>query len=85
MSKTTKLATYMQTSGASLTAKQISNQFGLKNPREAIRQLRQDGICVYANEATLAKGGKTTKYRVGRPTKAMVAAAYASFGSDLFA
>jgi hypothetical protein len=85
MSKTAKLATYMQTTGASLTAKQIKSQFGLKNPHEAVRQMRQDGICVYANEATLSKGGKTIKYRVGRPTKAMVAAAYAAVGGELFA
>tara|TARA_B110000503_G_scaffold309_1_gene431 strand:+ start:635 stop:892 length:258 start_codon:yes stop_codon:yes gene_type:complete len=85
MSQTAKLGTFLQSTGNSLTGKQITSQFGLKNPREAIRQLRQDGVCIYANEATLAKGGKTTTYRVGRPTKAMVAAAYAASGSELFA
>jgi hypothetical protein len=82
--KTSKLQAYMATSGAALTAKQIKKQFGLKNPHEAIRSLRQSGVCVYGNVATLSDGTKTVKYRVGRPTKAMVAAAYASAGGDLF-
>lgn len=84
MTKTAKLEAALKT-GASLTAKQISAQFGIKNPHEAVRQLRQSGVCVYANEAKLSKGGMTTKYRIGRPTKAMVAAAYASVGGELFA
>lgn len=84
MTKTSKLQAALK-SGASLTAKQIAAQFGIKNPHEAVRQLRASGVCVYANEAKLSKGGTTTKYRIGRPTQAMVAAAYASVGGDLFA
>ena len=84
MNKTAKLEAALKT-GSSFTAKQISAQFGIKNPHEAVRQLRQSGVCIYANESKLAKGGTTTKYRVGRPTKAMVAAAYAVLGGDVFA
>lgn len=83
MTKTAKLQKHLST-GATLTAKQITAQFGIKNPHEAVRQLRESGVCVYGNPATLSDGTKTTKYRIGTPTKAMVAAAYAAIGGDLF-
>lgn len=83
MTKTAKLQKHLST-GASLTAKQISAQFGIKNPHEAVRTLRESGVCVYGNPAVLSDGTKTTKYRIGRPTKAMIAAAYAMVGGELF-
>lgn len=83
MTKTDKLKVTLET-GSVLTAKQITSKFGLKNPNEAIRQLRKSGVCVYGNPATLSDGTKTVKYRVGNPSKAMVAAAYATAGGDLF-
>ncbi len=83
MTKTAKLQKHLST-GATLTAKQISAQFGIKNPHEAVRTLRESGVCVYGNPAVLSDGTKTTKYRIGRPTKAMVAAAYATFGGEMF-
>lgn len=84
VSKTAKLETFLKT-GASVTSKQITSRFGLKNPREAIRQLRQDGVCVYSNATTLSDGTKATKYRIGTPSKAMVAAAARLAGAELFA
>ncbi len=83
MTKIAKLQKHLST-GASMTAKQISAQFGIKNAHEAVRTLRESGVCVYGNPATLSDGTKTTKYRIGTPTKAMVAAAYAAIGGDLF-
>jgi hypothetical protein len=84
VSKTAKLETFLKT-GATVTAKQITSRFGLKNPHEAIRQLRQDGVCVYSNATTLSDGTKATKYRIGTPSKAMVAAAARLAGAELFA
>jgi tRNA-binding EMAP/Myf-like protein len=84
MNKTLKLQQFMTSTGTSLTAKQISSQFGIKNAYEAIRQMRESGVCVYANSTTLSNGTKTTKYRVGTPSKAMVAAAYALYGGEFF-
>ncbi len=79
MSKTAKLKAYLQT-GASVTPKQIKSMFKIANPSAAIFTLRQEGLCVYSNEATLYTGEKTTKYRVGAPSKRMVALA-AQFGA----
>lgn len=70
--------------GNTVTAAEIAGKFGAGNPHEVIRQLRIKGYAVYANETKLWDGTPTTKYRLGRPSKAMVAAAYAAIGSDLF-
>ena len=43
MSKQAKLLNYLST-GAEVTAKQISGSFGLKNPHDAIFQLRKQGV-----------------------------------------
>lgn len=72
MTKLAKLEAYL-TAGNELTAKQISSMFGLKNPTAAIHTLRHNGVCVYANKAKLADGTKTTKYRVGRASRKMIA------------
>lgn len=84
MSKIDKLKEAL-VGGEKLTAKQISARFGLKNPREAVRVLRNQGICIYANETTLSRGQRVVKYRVGSPSKAMVAAAARFAGAELFA
>lgn len=73
MTKLAKLEKYL-IAGNELTAKQITSMFGLQNPTAAIHSLRINGLCVYANKATLATGRETVKYRVGRPTRAMIAA-----------
>jgi predicted transcriptional regulator len=83
MSKQAKLLNYLST-GAAVTARQISGSFGLKNPHGAIYELRNQGYCIYSNKAKLANGTETTKYRIGRPTKRMVALANAVAGSQLF-
>lgn len=74
MSMTQKLATAFQT-GASFTADQITSRFGLANPHEAVRQLRNNGYCIYNNRGT---------YRLGTPTKRMVALANAVAGGVIF-
>ena len=72
MSKISKVRKHLM-SGAELTPRQITGTFGLKNPYDAIYQLRNQGVCVYTNRATLSDGTSTVKYRVGAPSKRMVA------------
>lgn len=83
MSKQAKLLKYLQT-GASVTPRQISGSFGLANPHDAIYQMRQQGFCVYTNKATLSNGSETTKYRIGTPSRRMVAVANAVLGANAF-
>ena len=70
--------------GNTVTAAELAGKFGCGNPQEVIRQLRVKGYAVYANKVTLWDGTLSTKYRLGRPSRAMVAAAYAATGSSLF-
>lgn len=83
MSKQAKLLASFQ-NGNELTAKQISAQFGIKDAYSAIRNLREDGHCIYGNEKTLYTGESSTKYRLGTPSKRMVALAARIVGANVF-
>lgn len=74
MSATQNLASVLST-GVTLTSGQITQIFGLRNPADAVRKLRAQGHCIYTN-----KNG----YRIGAPTKRMVALANLVAGSQLF-
>lgn len=75
MTKLSRLEAYLK-SGATATPRQITGMFGLQNPTAAIHTLRSQGVCVYANRATLKNGTTTVKYSIGRPTKKMVQIAH---------
>lgn len=70
--------------GNEITASEISGKYGAGNPTEVIRQLRMKGYAVYGNKTNLWDGTPTTKYRIGTPSRAMVAAAYQSVGAEVF-
>ena len=64
--------------GQELTAKQIAALFRVKNPTAVIAKLRAEGLCIYLNKRTSSYDGQSySKYKVGTPTKALVAAGYA--------
>lgn len=62
--------------GDRLTAKQIAARFGIANPTATVSDLRFDGFAVYANKHTDTKGRVSTKYRLGKPSRRIVAAGY---------
>ena len=80
--KTGKLLAALQT-GEALTEGQIRNRFGLKNPRATVSNIRYAGFAVYANQHKDTKGRATTKYRIGRPSRAIVAAGYRAMALGL--
>ena len=80
MSKTARVLSALK-SGETLTAKQIAARFALRNPHEAVRSLREQGYAIYGNKRTNSKGDTKTFYRLGTPTRKMVAAAYAVLGA----
>ena len=80
MTKTQRVLEALQ-NGEQLTAKQIAARFSAGNPREVVRNLRAKGFAIYANQRTNSKGQTKTFYRLGTPTRAMVAAAYAAVGA----
>lgn len=62
--------------GEQLTAKQIAARFGIANPTATVSDLRFSGFAVYANKHVDTKGRVSTKYRLGRPSREVVAAGY---------
>jgi hypothetical protein len=84
MSKQDLLLKHLQ-AGKEFTAKQISASFGIAHPASTIRNLREQGYCVYSNTATLSTGKVATKYRIGKPSKRMLAIAYRVAGTGVFA
>jgi len=70
--------------GAELTSKQIRSQFKIASPTKVVSQLRlEDGIAIYANKHTDTKGRVTTKFRMGNPRRAVVAAGYRAIAMGL--
>ena len=70
--------------GAELTAKQITARFGIASPSKVVSNLRmEDGLAVYANKHVDTKGRKTTKYRLGTPRRAVIAAGYRALAMGL--
>jgi hypothetical protein len=62
--------------GEQLTSAQIKARFGVKNPTATVSDLRYAGYAVYANQHTDTKGRVSTKYRLGMPSRAVIAAGY---------
>ena len=63
-------------SGVELTGNQISARYGVKNARALISSLRMQGYSVYNNQRTNGSGETSSKYRLGTPSRAVVAAGY---------
>jgi len=81
MSIQTKVLNVLKTGkqfSASAIAKQLRTTEGTVSAR--ISELRSMGYAIYSNTG---KNGSTA-YRLGRPSRAMVAAAFASQGSTVF-
>lgn len=69
-------------SGRQFTPAQLAGLTGASEDsiRPRISELRSEGHAIYTNTT---KNGKVA-YRLGTPSRRMVAAAYASMGSDAF-
>ena len=87
MSAKQKILNYLSKDSGynTLTAAQIRARFGITNVGARIEELRSEGHCIYTNKKTLEDGRKITYYKLGKPTKKMVAAAHAVLGGEAFA
>lgn len=70
-------------SGEELTGKQIRARFGVGNPRATVSALRMKGFPIYCNEHVDTKGRVTQKYRLGTPSRAVIAAGYRALAQGL--
>ena len=57
-----------------LTANKMQSVFGVKNPSAVVDDLRKEGHAIYLNTRINANGEKVSFYRLGTPTKRMIAA-----------
>lgn len=84
--KVTKQARVLEAliKGEELTAKQMSHRFGIANPTATVSDLRlRGGFAIYANERTNKLGGTYTKYRLGTPSRAVVAAGFRALAEQV--
>ena len=59
-----------------LTGKQIESRYNVGNARALISSLRMQGYPVYLNKRTNGFGDTYSKYRLGTPSRAVIAAGY---------
>lgn len=81
MNATTRLLNALRT-GEELTARQIESRLGVTSARGLVHTLRAQGYAIYLNRRTNSKGTVMQKYRLGTPTRSMVAAAFAAVGAN---
>ena len=63
-------------SGRTLSSAQLRAQFGAGNPQAVIQALRFKGFSIYLNTVTDTKGRSRNVYRLGTPSRAVIAAGY---------
>ena len=66
--------------GESVTWKQAQSKFNLSSPRAVVDKIREEGHCVYIN-----KNKSGTYYRIGTPSKAIIAAGFAALEPSVYA
>jgi hypothetical protein len=61
-----------------LTPNKMQSLYGIANPSATINELRNDGHAIYLNSRINSNGDKISFYRLGAPTKRVVAAGIAA-------
>ena len=70
--------------GRELSAKQITAQFGIASPSKVVSQLRmEDGLSIYNNRHVDTKGRVVNKYRIGTPSRKVIAAGYRALAGQV--
>ena len=69
--------------GEELTAKQISARYKVASPAKVVSTLRFAGYPIYLNQHTDTKGRVKSKYRLGAPSRKVIAAGYKALASGM--
>ena len=69
--------------GEAVTASQAHKRFGIKNISAEVSRVRQAGFAVYANTRMAGNGVQVTEYRIGTPSRKLVAAGYKAMALGL--
>ena len=80
--KTFKVFTALH-NGEALTPAQAQHRFGVKNLSAEVSRIRQSGFAVYANRRMAKNHVEVTEYRIGKPSRKIVAAGYKAMALGL--
>ena len=80
VTKTAKVLAALE-NGTELTGRQIEARYSVGNARALISSIRMQGYPVYLNQRTNGFGETYSKYRLGTPTRSVVAAGYQALAS----
>ena len=80
--KTFKLFTALH-NGESVSASQARKRFGIKNISAEVSRVRQAGFAVYCNTRKAGNGVQVSEYRIGKPSRKIVAAGYKALAMGL--
>jgi hypothetical protein len=81
LTQKSRVLNYLKT-GKNLTKYHAENRMNIGNPREVIRQLREEGHVIYTNRNKNA--GNAASYRLGSPTRSMIRRVYNQSGARIF-
>jgi len=73
--KTFKVLTALQ-SGERISASQARKRFGVGNLSAEVSRIRHAGFAIYANKRVAGNNVEVTEYRLGTPSRKLVAAGY---------
>jgi len=82
--KTYKLFSALS-NGERVSASQAHKRFGIKNISAEVSRVRQAGFAVYANTRKAGNGVQVTEYRIGTPSRRLVAAGYKALAMGIVA
>lgn len=82
--KTYKLFSALS-NGERVSASQAQKRFGIKNISAEVSRVRQAGFAVYANTRRAGNGVQVTEYRIGTPSRKIVAAGYKALALGIVA
>jgi hypothetical protein len=80
--KTFKLFTALQ-AGDKISASKAAKRFGIKNISAEVSRIRAGGYAVYANSRKAGNGVQVTEYRLGTPSRKLIAAGYKAMALGL--
>jgi len=80
--KTFKVLNALQ-SGERISASQAKKRFGVGNLSAEVSRIRQAGFAVYGNKRVAGNNVEVTEYRLGTPSRRLIAAGYKALSLGL--
>ena len=69
--------------GEAVSASQAEKRFGIKNISAEVSRVRQAGFAVYCTTRKAGNGVQVSEYRIGKPSRKLVAAGYKAMAMGL--